>query len=164
MNAAAASTDGARIDILYIVAGIVGTIPPELESADWELFDEALNIMLKGPLRALHAFMPQLGEGSKVIVFSSQVAASTWPYGGFYAYGAAKAGLNRMMRSVALDLKPRGIVVGLVHPGYVQTDMGGPGAEITPEESASGVRKVAAGWTLEETGGFKRWNGENHAW
>jgi NAD(P)-dependent dehydrogenase (short-subunit alcohol dehydrogenase family) len=164
IRAAAVSTGSEPIDILYTVAGVTGTIEPELVSADWDVFDEAINIMVKGPLRVLQAFLPRLGEGSKVINFSSQLAASTWPYGGFYVYGAAKAGLNRMMRSVAIDLKDRGIIIGLIHPGYVQTDMGGPNAEITPQESASGIRKVTAEWTHDQSGDFKKWNGENHAW
>ncbi len=164
MRSAAAGTGGEAIDILYTVAGVVGTIEPELESANWEIFDEAIDIMVKGPLRVLQAFLPQLSSGSKVINFSSQIAASTWPYGGFYGYAASKAALNRMMRSIAADLKDRGIIIGLIHPGYVQTDMGGPTADITPEESATGVRKVATSWTLAESGDFKKWNGETHSW
>jgi NAD(P)-dependent dehydrogenase (short-subunit alcohol dehydrogenase family) len=164
IRAGAASTGNDPIDIVYTVAGVTGTVEPELETADWAVFDEAMNIMVKGPLRVLQAFLPRLGEGSKVINFSSQLAASTWPYGGFYAYVAAKAALNRMMRSVALDVKDRGIIIGLIHPGWVQTDMGGADAEITPTESASGVRKVTAEWTLDQSGDFKKWNGENHAW
>lgn len=164
VRAGAASTGAAPIDVLYNVAGIAGTMAPELDGADWAAFDEAIEIMLKGPLRVLHAFLPRLGRGAKVINFSSQLAASTWPYGGFYSYGAAKAGLGRMMRSVAIDLRDRGIVVGLVHPGYVQTDMGGPGADITPQESAAGVRRLTTAWTLERSGDFYKWNGEPHAW
>ncbi|MEP2101775.1 MAG: SDR family NAD(P)-dependent oxidoreductase [Parasphingorhabdus sp.] len=151
-----------QVDILYNVAGIVGPIAPELEESDWSAWNDVLNILLMAPLRVMQALLPKMESGSKVMNFSSQLAASWWPYGGFYAYGAAKAGLNRMMRSVAIDLKDQGIVVGLIHPGYVQTDMGGPGAEITPEESAQGVRAVAEAWTIEETGDFKRWNGEAH--
>ncbi len=164
MRSGAASTGGAGVDLLYIVAGVAGTMAPELESANWDVFDDTINIMLKGPLRALQAFLPQLSAGSKVINFSSQLAASTWPYGGFYAYGAAKAGLNRLMRSVAIDLKDKGIIIALIHPGYVQTDMGGPSADITPQESASGIRKVVGDWTLAESGDFKKWNGQAHAW
>ena len=74
MRSGAASTGGAGIDLLYIVAGVTGVIEPELESADWAAFDNALNIMVKGPLRALQAFLPQLSAGSKVINFSSQIA------------------------------------------------------------------------------------------
>ncbi|MES2496201.1 MAG: SDR family NAD(P)-dependent oxidoreductase [Pseudomonadota bacterium] len=164
IKAGAASTGDAPIDILYNVAGLLGVTQSELDSTDWDAFDEVIDIMLKGPMRVLQAFLPRMGEGSKVINFSSQVAASTWPYGGYYSYAAAKAGLGRMMRSVAIDLKDRGIVVGIVHPGYVQTDMGGAGADITPEDSASGIRKLAEGWTLERSGDFYKWNGEPHAW
>jgi NAD(P)-dependent dehydrogenase (short-subunit alcohol dehydrogenase family) len=164
VRAGAASTGNDPIDVIYSVAGVVGTLEPELENADWAVFDEAIDIMVKGPLRVLQAYLPRLRAGSKVINFSSQLAASTWPYGGFYGYVAAKAGLNRMMRSVAIDLKDKGIIVGLIHPGYVQTDMGGPGAEITPEASATGIRKVTAEWTLERSGDFLKWNGETHAW
>lgn len=164
VKAGAAASGSAPVDILYNVAGLLGTTSPELDGADWAAFDEAINVMLKGPLRVLHAFLPRMQAGAKVINFSSQLGASTWPYGGFYAYGAAKAGLNRMMRSVAIDLKDRGIIVGLVHPGYVQTDMSGPGADITPEESATGVRRLAERWTIENTGGFYKWNGEPHPW
>ncbi len=164
VTAAAGETGSDSVDLLYIVGGIVGKTEPMLESGDWDTFDDAIEIMLKGPLRVLRAFLPRMSEGSKIINFSSQLAASTWPYGGFYPYVASKAGLNRMMRSVAIDLKDRGIVVGLVHPGYVQTDMGGPDAEITPQESAAGVKKLAEEWTLEKSGDFYKWNGEEHAW
>lgn len=164
VKAGAAATGSGPIDILYNVAGIVGTVEPELESVDWATWDNAFEIMVKGPLRVLQAFLPRLGAGSKVINFSSQLAASTWPYGGFYAYGAAKAAMGRMMRSVAADLKDRGVIIGIIHPGYVQTDMGGPNAEITPQESAIGVRKLATEWTLDRSGDFYKWNGEPHAW
>lgn len=164
VKAGAASTGSDAIDILYNVAGVTGPMGAELESANWGEWQDTFNIMIMGPLRVMQGFLPRLGNGSKVINITSQLAASTWPYGGFYAYGAAKAGLNRMMRSVALDVKDRGIVIGLVHPGWVQTDMGGPDAEITTQESASGIKAVAESWTLDESGDFKKWNGEAHAW
>lgn len=160
----AASLGDARLDVLYNVAGVSGEMAPQLDADDWREFDASIEINLKGPLRVLRHLLPRLDAGSKVINISTQLAASTWPYGGFYAYVASKAGLNRLMRSVAIDLKDRGIIVGLVHPGYVQTDMGGPTADITPQESASGIRQVTADWTIERTGDFYKWNGEPHAW
>lgn len=164
VKAGAASTGSDTIDIVYNVAGMVGTMPAEFEEVDWKTFDETFNVHVKGSLRVLNAFLPRLGAGAKVINFSSQIAASTWPYGGFHAYAASKAALGRLMRSAAVDLRERGVIIGLVHPGYVQTDMGGPDAEITPEESATGVRTLAQGWTLEKSGDFYKWNGEEHAW
>lgn len=162
--AGAATTGNEAIDILYNVAGVGGKVEPQLEAVDWDDFDETIEINLKGPLRVLSAFLPRLGQGSKVINFSSQLAASTWPYGGYYSYVATKAGLNALMRSVAIDLKDRGIVVGLVHPGWVQTDMGGSGADITPQESAASIMRLTDGWSIEDTGKFYKWNGEEHPW
>ena len=160
----AASTGDAPIDLLYNVAGVVGEAAPQLETFNWKDFDDTIEIMLKGPMRVLLAFLPRMGRGSKVMNFSSQLAASTWPYGGYYPYVAAKAGLNRMMRSAAIDLKDRGVIVGLLHPGYVQTDMGGPGADISPQESASQIAALAEKWPIEKSGDFYKWNGEEHAW
>lgn len=166
VRAFAAATGGAPIDSLYNVAGVLGPVEPELElgASDWAAWSDVLNVMTFGPLRVLQAFLPQMREGSKAISLTSQLAASTWPYGGLYPYVAAKAALNRVMRSVAFDLRDRGIIVGVIHPGYVQTDMGGPNADITPEESARGIRETAAGWTIADTGAFLKWNGEPHAW
>ena len=164
VQAGVASIHATEIDVLLNVAGVIGTAAPELESTDWATFDAALDVLIKGPLRMLNAALPRLHAGAKIINITSQIAASTWPYGGLYAYAAGKAGLNRMMRSVATDLKDRGIIVGLIHPGWVKTDMGGPDAEITPEESATGIRKLTAEWTLDKTGDFYSWNGQPHAW
>jgi len=164
VRAGAAQCGTAPIDILYNVAGVGGSPAPELESSDWAEWDEIFRIMVQGPLRVLQAFLPRLNAGAKVINISSQLGASTWPYGGHYAYAASKAALNRLMRSVATDLKPSGVIVGLVHPGWVQTEMGGAGADITPTQSAQGIRQVAADWTLEQSGDFMNWNGTPHAW
>lgn len=163
-KAGAADTGTDPVDILFNVAGVIGGEHQGLEDQAWGDWQDAFNIMTIGPLRVMQAFLSRLGNGSKVINVTSQLAASTWPYGGFYSYGAAKAALNRVMRSVAIDVRDRGIVVGIVHPGWVQTDMGGEAAEITPEESASGIRKVAAEWTFERSGDFLKWNGETHPW
>ncbi len=159
-----ATTGTDPVDVLYNVAGIGGGIAPELESSDWAVWNDVFAVMVQGPLRVLQAFLPRMGEGAKVINISSQVGASTWPMGGFYAYASSKAALNRLMRSVATDLKPRGVIVGLVHPGWVQTDMGGPHAEITTQDSATGIRQVTADWTLATSGDFLSWNGKPHAW
>lgn len=164
VRSAAAESGDAPVDVLYNVAGVSGPVANELEGADWDAWNETFAIMVQGPLRVLQAFLPRMSEGSKVINVTSQLGASTWPMGGFYAYAAAKAGLNRLTRSLAIDLKPRGVILGVVHPGWVQTELGGPHAQISPEESAAGLRKLAEEWTLEDSGEFRKWNGEPHAW
>ncbi len=164
VRAAAAGTGDGPIDVLYNVAGVAGPVADELESADWDAWNETFAIMVQGPLRVLQAFLPRMGEGTRVINVTSQLGASTWPMGGYYAYAAAKAALNRLTRSIAIDLKPRGVILGVVHPGWVQTQLGGPHAQISADESAAGLRKLAAEWPLEDTGGFRKWNGEPHDW
>jgi NAD(P)-dependent dehydrogenase (short-subunit alcohol dehydrogenase family) len=164
VRSAAGESGDRPVDVLYNVAGVSGPVADELASADWDAWNETFAIMVQGPLRVLQAFLPRMGEGSRVINVTSQLGASTWPMGGFYAYAAAKAGLNRLTRSLAIDLKPRGIILGVVHPGWVQTQLGGPHAQISPDESAAGLRKLADEWTLEDSGDFRKWNGDPHAW
>ena len=84
--------------------------------------------------------------------------------GSHYGYRMSKAALNMAGKSLAIDLAPQQISVAILHPGWVQTDMGGPGAEITAEESASGIRNVISGLTKEDSGNFYKWNGEIHPW
>lgn len=160
---AAKLVDGA-VDILINNAGIVGGSRQSLDDIDYDAWMDAFNVMAIGPFRVVKAFLPALekAQGAKVMSLSSQLAASTWPYGGYYIYGSAKAAGNRIMQILAIDLKDRGISVGYIHPGYVQTDMGGPEAEITPTESASGIRNVIAGLNPENSGRFFKWTGDLH--
>lgn len=158
------------VDVLLNVAGIVGGRPHSVlkqpfTEADFDEWRQAFEVMTIGPFRLTQALLPNLlAAKGKVMTVSSQIAASTWPHGGMYAYGATKAAVNRMMRSLAIDLRDKGVAVGTVHPGYVQTDMGGPGAEITPQESAAGIKSVVDKLNLENTGGFFNWTGDLHAW
>lgn len=158
------------VDVLLNVAGIVGgrresVLDTPYTEADFDDWREAFEIMTIGPFRLTQALLPNLiSAKGKVMTVSSQIASSTWPYGGMYAYGATKAGVNRVMRSLAIDLRDKGVAVASIHPGYVQTDMGGPNAEITPQESAAGIKSVIDNLNLDDTGDFFKWNGEKHAW
>ncbi|QQN73421.1 SDR family NAD(P)-dependent oxidoreductase [Croceicoccus sp. YJ47] len=165
IDGAVAATGDGSVDLLYIVAGVTGPLNAELATPiDWDGWDSAIDIMVKGPLAIFKAFLPRMHEGTKVVPFSSQLAASTWPMGGMYAYVACKSALNGVMRGVAKDVKDKGIIIALLHPGWVQTDMGGEQAEITVEESASGIVALADGLSMEDSGEFFKWNGEKHAW
>ena len=164
VKAGAADTGDAPIDLLYNVAGVPGNAAPETDSADFAQWNEVFNINVNGPMRSLQAFLPRMGKGSRIVSFGSQVGASTWPYPGYEAYAASKAALHQLMHAVALSLADRGIIAISVHPGWVKTDMGGPDAELTAEESAAGIRTLAESLTPEMSGGFYKWNGEKHAW
>ena len=165
VEAAAKLVDG-PVDILINNAGVLGGDPERqtLQNIDYDAWADSFNIMAMGPFRVVKAFLPALekAKGAKIMSVSSQLAASTWPYGGYYVYSSAKAAGNRIMQILAIDLKDKGIAVANIHPGYVQTDMGGPNAEITPDESAAGIRNVIANLTLENSGKFFKWNGEFH--
>jgi NAD(P)-dependent dehydrogenase (short-subunit alcohol dehydrogenase family) len=164
--AGVAAIGDAPVDVLLNVAAIVGNGMPELESgaSDWSVWQEVFNTNTMGPLRVIQAFLPRLRRGDKVINISSQVGTSMWRYGGTYAYGASKGALNRLTLSLALDLAPRGIIVGLVHPGWMKTDMGGRDAETPVQESAAGIRRIVADWPDDGQLHFLKWTGEPQIW
>lgn len=156
--------DGAPVDLLLNVAGTI-EMESGPEGAELDRWSSAFDVMITGPFRTTLAFLPNLeAAGGKVVSISSQIGSSVWPSGGLYSYGAAKAGLNRAMKSLAIDLRERGVSVIVVHPGHVRTDMGGPDGEISPEESARGIRAVIDRANLDATGRFFSWNGAEHAW
>lgn len=103
-------------------------------------------------------------ENAKILTISSQMGAMSRPSSGSYAYCASKAAVNRAMIGLALDLKPRNIAVAVAHPGWVQTDMGGAQAEITPTQSVKGLYQVIKDLNMDNTGSFFKWNGEIHNW
>jgi NAD(P)-dependent dehydrogenase (short-subunit alcohol dehydrogenase family) len=166
ITAAAKALGDTPIDILINNAGVMGGNPQTLQSIDFEAWLDALKVMTIGPFRVVQAFLPNLKKAAapKVMTVTSQLGASTWPFGGTYAYSSAKAGVNKVMQTLALDLKGDNIAVSMIHPGWVKTDMGGPNADITPEESASGIHKVIAGLGMGQTGKFFKWNGDIHPW
>ncbi len=163
--AAAAIGDGA-IDVLINNAGAVGGTRQSVDDLDLEEWHRSLDVNTIGPLLIARAFKSNLaasGDG-KLMNVTSQLAASTWPMGGMYIYSTTKAGLSKIAQALAIDWKDEPITVALMHPGWVKTDMGGPHAAITPEESASGIRAVIAGLTKADSGKFYKWDGEIHAW
>jgi NAD(P)-dependent dehydrogenase (short-subunit alcohol dehydrogenase family) len=153
------------IDILINNAGIMGGEDQSLDGVDSDDWVEALKVMTIGPLRVARAFLDNLrkAKNPKIAIMTSQMGATTWPMGGSYSYGSAKAAVNRVGIALALDLKDQ-VIVSLIHPGWVRTDMGGPNADIAPEESAAGIRKVIAALTKAESGKFRKWNGDIHPW
>jgi NAD(P)-dependent dehydrogenase (short-subunit alcohol dehydrogenase family) len=164
---AAAETIGAgAIDTMIVVAGARGGSRQSLDDLDIEEWHSSLNTNTIGPALVARAFKRNLlasGNGNFMIL-SSQLAASTWPMGGMYIYSTTKAGVCKVAQILALDWVQDPIIVSVMHPGWVQTDMGGPHAEITVEESASGIRNVVAGLTKEDSGNFYKWNGDIHPW
>lgn len=165
IEAAAAKVSG-PIDGVIIVAGAVGGAKQSLDDIDIEEWHRTFDVNTIGPFLVARAFKPHLAQSGngKLMILTSQLAASTWPFGGLYVYGTTKAAVSKVGQILALDWKEEPISVALMHPGYVQTDMGGPNAEITAEESASGIRNVMANLSKEDSGKFYKWNGDIHPW
>jgi NAD(P)-dependent dehydrogenase (short-subunit alcohol dehydrogenase family) len=132
-------------------------------------FDDALKVLRTNavaPLMLTQALLPLLkrGEDPKVVSITSGYGSVADNTGFPYYYGASKAALNMFMRSFAADAAARGIVTIVMSPGWVQTDMGGKSAPITPEQSVAGMLKVIDGLTTADNSTFKDWRGKEVAW
>ena len=158
----------AHVDILINNAGVIGP-PRESQSAtvmDFAGWMEALNINTLGPVRVMQALLPQLRRSpqGKVMNITSQMGAISLDMAVSLGYCTSKAALNKFMRLAAPELKSQGIAVGLVHPGWVRTDMGTAAADISPQESAAGIARVIDQLSLQNSGGFWKWDGSRHDW
>jgi len=164
-------TDG--LDLLINNAGIyaarVGKDGQPAERLGELNFDDALKVIRTNavaPLLLTQALLPLLKSGQKPRVVSitsgyGSVADNT----GFpYYYAASKAALNQFMRSLAGDSAASGIITLVMSPGWVQTDMGGAGAPITPDKSVAGMLKVIDGLSAADNSTFKEWRGKEVAW
>ena len=164
--AAAAAVGDQALDVVVNNAGYVGGAKQGIDDVDLAEWHRTLDINTIGPLLIARAFKANLaasGDG-KLMNVTSQLAASTWPFGGMLVYSSTKAALSKVAQILALDWKEDPITVALVHPGWVRTDMGGPNAEISAEESASGIRALIAGLSKADSGKFYKWNGDIHPW
>lgn len=173
-RAAAAAVAGKAkgLDILINNAGYGGVKDGELEGLDLEATLDLLNINTLGPARVTQAMLGLLkaragaGGRPRVVNISSGLGSvSGCRSCESLAYGTSKAALNYMTRSMAWDLKRHGIIVAAVSPGWVRTDMGGPNAPLSAQESAEGIVKVAASLRPEDTGCWFNHDGSrNEQW
>lgn len=144
-----------RVDLLINNAGIWsadgGKAPQGLEDVTGGTMMEVFDVDCVGPLRVVQHLLPALLKARGVIAnMSSKMGSSTDnTSGGCYAYRAAKAALVIVTKSMALDLAPRGVRAITLHPGWVRTDMGGPGGLIDVDTSVAGLTKV-----LESVGDY----------
>jgi NAD(P)-dependent dehydrogenase (short-subunit alcohol dehydrogenase family) len=151
--------DGQPIDVLVNNAGIL--LRDTFGDIDYDLMVEQYCINTLGPLRVTEALADNLHEGSKVAIVSSRVGSiEDNGSGGNYGYRASKAAVNMIGTNLKHELLPRGIAVGILHPGLVATDMTS-GSGIPPAESARGLIARIDELTLENTGGF--WHAEGYA-
>ena len=165
VSALAERLSGQTIDLLICNAGIYPDkgqtvakgYPPEMWAKEF-----ATNVT--GVFLCVQALLPHLRRSAapKVAIISSQMASSERASGGALIYRASKAAALNLGRNLSIDLAPEGIAVGIYHPGWVQTDMGGSTASITPDEAADGLRVRFEELSVATTGCFETWDGRAH--
>ncbi len=157
---------GQAIDVLINNAGVMGAKKPigELESTHWM---DVLRTNVVAPLMVSQALVENvaMSDMKKIFTVSSKMGSmADNGSGGSYVYRSSKAGVNAAMRSLAIDLAPRGIVAAVLHPGWVRTDMGGPNGLIDAPESVSGMRAVIASLDTDMAGQFWNYDGASIPW
>lgn len=154
---------GKPIDLLINNAGIF--LNETLGEIDYNNIRQQFLINAEAPLRVTEALLGNMTTGAKIAFITSRMGSiADNSSGGYYGYRMSKAALNAAATSLTKDLKPRGIAVAILHPGYVQTAMVNFGGDISADESAQRLSQRIAGLTLENSGSFWHSNGETLPW
>jgi NAD(P)-dependent dehydrogenase (short-subunit alcohol dehydrogenase family) len=155
------------IDVLINNAGISGASGQVTGKVDYESWARVLDVNTMGPLRVTEAFVDQLARSERrlvVTITSGMGSLADNTSGGSIAYRSSKAGVNMVMRSAALDLAHRGISCVVVNPGWVKTDMGGPGARLTAQQSVAALRRLIETFGPAHSGKFYNYDGREYPW
>ncbi len=162
LDALVAQVSRRPVDVLIANAGVMGprTGIDDAENTP-QRWGEVLAANVTGVFFTVRALLPNLkaAPGSKIAILSSRMASSHAAKGSSYLYRASKAAAANVGINLAAELKPAGIAVGIYHPGWVQTDMGGKAADITPAVSAGGLISRIAKLNVETTGVFEDYAG-----
>ena len=154
------------IDILINNAG-VGSSNQNFDFVSSKPWLEVLSVNLIAPLMITQSIIENVKKSSakKIYFLSSQlgsIAENT--SGGMYIYRSSKTGLNQVVKSLSVDLKVHGVTVISLHPGWVKTDMGGPNAPVSIEESIEGMMRVIKTTDIRDTGRFLNYDGRELPW
>ena len=168
LSALAASLGERPLDVLVNNAGRMARPRHQgFGEVDRALWHELFDINLFTPVRLAELLLPNLerAERGRIVTLSSMLGSMALnDHGGLYAYRASKAGVNAIMKSMAIDLEPHGIIAAALHPGWVRTDMGGAGADLDIETSVQGMKQVIEGLTPDQSGSLLAWNGNELPW
>jgi NAD(P)-dependent dehydrogenase (short-subunit alcohol dehydrogenase family) len=165
IEALAENLKGIKIDVLINNAGVYPH--SDLNHADPEQWLHAFKVNSMAPFKMAAAFTPHIAASrlKKLVTLSSKMGSlDDNTSGGSYIYRTSKVAANMVMKSLAIDLQAFGISVAVLHPGWVQTEMGGPGALIDTRTSVSGLRKVIEHLNLDNTGRFIAYDGKVINW
>ena len=157
--------DGCVIDVLINNAGYMAD-DQSVDTMSYKQWMDSFAINAIAPWRVSTEFVSQvaLSDQPLIVTLTSQMASLERAASDRVAYRSSKAAANMAMRTLAIEWKSRGIVVCMLHPGWVRTDMGGSSASLGTEESASGLVSVIDGLSMENTGQFLDQNGQSLPW
>ncbi|MDU8928756.1 SDR family oxidoreductase [Alisedimentitalea sp. MJ-SS2] len=160
----AKSLERQPVDLLLCNAGVYLDKGESIEGYPAQMWAETFAANVTGVFLSIQALLPNLraARDAKIAIISSTMASDTNAPGGAYIYRSSKAAALNLGRNLAVDLKPEGIAVGIYHPGWVKTDMGGDAAAINVEESAAGLMARFDALSLASTGSFENWDGRPH--
>jgi NAD(P)-dependent dehydrogenase (short-subunit alcohol dehydrogenase family) len=162
-DAVAGFTIDGSLNLLIANAGT--SEPKETQGADnARAWQKMMMVNAIAPYQLGKALLPRMVGGGKMIAISSGMGSIGDTGGGWVPYRTSKAALNMAWSNLALEAKSRGVACVLFSPGWVKTDMGGAGAEITAEESVSAMRALIERLTIDDTGKFLRRDGSELPW
>jgi NAD(P)-dependent dehydrogenase (short-subunit alcohol dehydrogenase family) len=171
---ALAATITAPIDILLNNAAAQGSHPQKFGHTDYVAWDSAFRTNVTGVMKMCEAFAPHVERGTKKLIVNvssrtSSIANKTKAdpcntKGELHQYRSTKSALNMVSRCMAWELQPRGIAVVMLGPGWVRTDLGGPKARLSVEESISACVPTINALTLADTGQFRGHDGSTVPW
>ena len=148
---------GKTIDLLINNAGIYGPRHDAFGSVDKEAWAEVMRVNAFAPLEVAEALLDHVAQSRRrlmVTITSLMGSIADNASGGYYIYRSSKAAVNMVNKSMAVDLNSRGVTCAVLNPGWVKTDMGGAGADLSPRESVAGMRRVIEGLSQEHSGRF----------
>jgi NAD(P)-dependent dehydrogenase (short-subunit alcohol dehydrogenase family) len=166
IKALAAALDGTPIDVLILNAGMLGLHSVTLGELDADEFRRVLDVNVVAQAMCLEAFTEHVAASRRRVIvgMGSFLGSMGCSDGGKISYRAAKAGLHAVVVAASHDLRDRGISAVVMHPGWVQTDMGGPDATVSTEDSVRGMRRVIDAVGPEHSGRFLTFDGEELPW
>ena len=166
VKALAGELKGEAIDVLICNAGISGKEATVLGSIDPAVWRETFEVNALAPLMMAEAFADHVAASKdrKLVAISSRLGSITFANNGRYSYRASKAALNMEWKGLSVDLASKGLICVVLHPGWVQTDMGGSTATLTIEESVPAMVKVIDGLKPADNGRFLNYDGTELPW
>jgi NAD(P)-dependent dehydrogenase (short-subunit alcohol dehydrogenase family) len=157
---------GEAIDILINNAGVGGPREQKPNTLDMSAWLDVFKVNSIAPVLVSYGLRDNLlkGHDKKLVTITSRLGSIAESAGGMQPYRASKSAVNSLMYGLSKEWAGDGIAVGIYHPGWVQTDMGGKAAPVTPEQSVRGLRARIAELDMKNSGSYRDFEGKAIAW